>query len=83
MNVPLGQYNSDWLINLGSNRYVIRPQLGVLHQRRSWQFEVTGSLFLFQDNDEFWLGTRLEQDPLWFVQGHVIYEASTASYMLL
>jgi hypothetical protein len=73
IGVPLGQYNSEWLINLGSNRYVVRPQLGLLHQRDKWQFEVTGSLFLFQDNDEFWKGTRLEQDPLWFLQGHVIY----------
>ena len=70
--LPLGEYNSEWLLNLGSNRLVLRPQLGVLHQRHEWQFEVTGSLFLFQDNDEFWRGTRLEQDPLWFVQGHII-----------
>jgi Putative MetA-pathway of phenol degradation len=71
--LPLGEYNSDWLINLGANRYVFRPQLGILHQRREWQFELTGSVFLYQDNNEFWKGTRLEQDPLWFVQGHVIY----------
>jgi hypothetical protein len=71
--LPLGEYNGDWLLNLGGNRYVLRPQLGVLHQHNKWQFEATGSLFLFQDNNNFWLGTRLEQDPLWFIQGHVIY----------
>ena len=71
--LPLGEYTSERLINLGGNRYVIRPQLGVLHQRGRWQFEVTGSVFLYQDNDEFWRGTYLEQDPLWFLQGHVIY----------
>lgn len=70
---PLGDYNSEWLINLGGNRYVLRPQLGVLHQRHKWQFEATGSVFLFQDNDEFWRGSKLEQDPLWFVQAHIIY----------
>jgi len=71
--LPVGEYNSDWLLNLGGNRYVFRPQLGVLHQRHKWQFEATGSVFLFQDNDEFWRGSKLEQDPLWFLQGHVIY----------
>jgi hypothetical protein len=71
--MPLGEYYDDLLLNLGGNRYVFRPQLGVLHQRYKWQFEVTGSVFLFQDNDEFWNGNKLEQDPLWFVQGHVIY----------
>jgi len=71
--LPAGEYNPDWLLNLGGNRYVLRPQIGLLHTRHNWQFEATGSVFLFQDNDEFWRGTRLEQDPLWFIQGHVIY----------
>lgn len=71
--LPFGEYTSERLINLGGNRYVVRPQLGVLHQRGKWQFEATGSVFLYEDNDEFWRGTYLEQDPLWFLQGHLIY----------
>lgn len=70
---PLGDYNNTKLINLGGNRFVVRPQFGVLHQRYKWQFEVTGSVFLHQTNDEFWEGNKLEQEPLWFAQGHVIY----------
>lgn len=73
VTLPLGDYNDQKLINLGGNRFVLRPQLGVLHQRYKWQFEATGSVFLHQDNDEFWAGNKLEQDPLWFVQGHAIY----------
>lgn len=30
-------------------------------------------MFLFGDNDNFWKGAVREQDPLWFIQGHVIY----------
>ncbi len=73
VTLPLGDYNDQKLINLGNNRFVIRPQLGVLHQHYQWQFELTGSVFLYQKNDEFWKGNELKQDPLWFVQGHVIY----------
>jgi len=32
---PLGQYFNDRLINLGDNRYSIRPQLGIVHSGRS------------------------------------------------
>jgi len=71
--MPLGQYTNQRLFNLGANRFVISPQLGILHQRHRWQFELTGSVFIFQDNDDFWRGTYLEQDPLWFIQGHVVY----------
>ena len=72
VTLPLGEYAADQLINLGGNRYVVRPQLGVLHQRMAWQFEATASLALFEDNDEFFGNTRLEQDPLWFLQLHAI-----------
>jgi len=71
--LPLGEYTDRRLINLGGNRFVLSPQLGILHQRHRWQFEVTGSAFFFQDNDEFWHGAYLEQDPLWFIQAHVVY----------
>jgi hypothetical protein len=71
--IPTGEYRSDRLINLGNNRWVVRPEIGVLHQRNQWQFEVTGSVFIFGDNDEFWMGNVREQDPLWFAQGHAIY----------
>jgi hypothetical protein len=73
LTLPLGNYNSNRLIDLGNNRYVMRPQLGVLHQRNKWEFETTASVFLYGRNDEFFQGSVLEQDPLWFVQGHVSY----------
>jgi hypothetical protein len=73
LQLPFGDYNDQKLINLGHNRLFVRPQLGVLHQRYKWQFELTGSVFLYQNNDKFWNGNELKQDPLWFLQGHVIY----------
>jgi hypothetical protein len=71
--LPTGEYREDRLINLGQNRWALWPQIGVLHQRKRWEFELTGSVGMFGDNDEFFQGTKREQDPLWFVQGHIIY----------
>jgi hypothetical protein len=70
--LPLGEYFPERLINLGQNRYIVRTQLGVLHQRGPWQFELTGTISFYQDNDEFFGGTQLQQDPLGFVQAHLI-----------
>jgi hypothetical protein len=72
VKVPLGEYSSDRLINLGQNRWIMRPQLGVLHQRGKWEFELTGSVIFYGKNDEFWKGTVRQQDPLWFLQTHII-----------
>ena len=73
VTMPLGEYSSERLINLGSNRWVIRPQLGVTHTRGRWTGELTGSVFLYGDNNEFWMDTKLASDPLWALQAHLIY----------
>ncbi len=73
VHVPLGQYFDEKLINLGTNRFTIRPQLGVVHNRGRWGFELTGSVWIYTDNDDFFGGKKLEQDPLYTIQGHIVY----------
>jgi hypothetical protein len=72
VRLPLGEYHEDKLINLGQNRYSIAPQLGVLHTRGLWSYELTGTVACFTDNDEFFNGNTLEQDPLFALQAHVV-----------
>lgn len=73
VSVPLGEYKNDKLLNLGGNRVVIVPEIGVVHTRGRWSYELTGSVFLFGGNDEFWNGNKYEQNPLYAVQAHVIH----------
>jgi hypothetical protein len=73
ITAPLGEYQDDKLINLGQNRWRIRPQLGVLHNWDKWAAEVTSSVFLYTDNDDFSGDSKLEQDPIYALQGHLIY----------
>jgi len=70
--LPLGEYHEERLINLGQNRWVFRPQVGVVHSRGPWSYELTGSAFLSTDNDAFRGGVTRKQEPLYAVQGHVI-----------
>jgi len=80
IGLPLGEYLEGRLLNLGQNRYYIRPQMGVLHTRGKWSYELTGSVFLFGDNDDFFGGATLEQDPLYAVQTHLIYAFDKPGY---
>ena len=70
---PLGEYDEQFLINLGQNRWVFRPQAGFVHTRGRWSFELTASGYFYTDNDEFFMGQTREQDPLFAVQAHAIY----------
>jgi hypothetical protein len=71
VSLPLGGYDPTELINVGRNRYTLRPQVGVLHERGPWSFELTGSMFLFSDNNDFVDSVTLSQDPVWALQAHV------------
>lgn len=74
VQLPTGDYMDDKLINLGTNRFTFRPQLGVKHQRGKWSTEVTGIVALYTDNDDFFNGKKLEQEPLYSIHGHLIYD---------
>jgi len=73
VQLPTGDYMEDKLINLGSNRFTFRPQLGVVHNRGKWSMELTGEVLLYTDNDDFFNRKELEQDPLYTSQFHLIY----------
>lgn len=72
VSLPLGQYYEDKLLNLGQNRFIFRPQIGAVHTRGPWSFELTGSAFIYTENDEFWNGNKRGQDPLFALQTHII-----------
>jgi len=73
VTLPFGEYKQEKLLNLGANRFVFRPQLGFVHTRGHWSYELTGSVLLFTDNDDFFGNNKREQDPLYALQGHLIY----------
>jgi len=70
--LPLGEYDDDKLINLGQHRFALAPQLGVLHLRGPWSFELTGSTVFYTDNRSFFGDTTLSQEPLFTVQSHFV-----------
>ena len=73
VQLPTGNYMDDKLINLGTNRFTFRPQLGVVHNRGKWSIEFTSAVWLYTDNNNFFNGNKLEQDPLYTCQAHVVY----------
>jgi hypothetical protein len=73
LTVPLGKYCDDCLINIGANRWSARPQIGVVHTRGPWSLELSGSAFLFADNDSFFDNIILKQKTVYALQAHAVY----------
>lgn len=81
--LPTGDYHSDKLINLGQNRYAIRPQLGVTHSRGPWSAEITGEIGFYGDNDDFFGDKTLSQKPLYIMHAHLIRSFSPGQWLAL
>jgi hypothetical protein len=73
--VPLGQYDSDKLVNIGSNRWSVKPEIGISKAIGRFNLELAAAVTFFTANSDFLGGRTLEQDPIYSVQGHVVYEA--------
>ena len=71
--IPTGQYDPRRLVNIGSNRWSFKPEVGLSKPYGKWTMEVAGGVWLFTANKNFFGGARREQRPLLSLQGHLIY----------
>lgn len=70
---PIGQYDASKLINLGSNRWGVKPEIGVSKAMGRWTLELAAAAMLYEDNERFFGGRTREQEPIYSVQGGAIY----------
>lgn len=73
VTAPSGQYDSSRLINIGTNRWSIKPEVGVSKAIGPWTLEGGAGVTFYTDNDAFAGDNVRGQDPLYSLQAHVIY----------
>jgi hypothetical protein len=73
VSAPLGQYDEDKLVNLGNNRWFVKPDIGISKAWGGLSLELSTGVYLFSKNDDFFGGKTLEQDPIFTAQAHVTY----------
>jgi hypothetical protein len=83
VSAPLGQYDDTKLLNLGSNRWSFRPELGISKAWGPWTFEVAPSVTFFSENTDFFGGNTFSQSLIYAVQGHAIYTFQSGIWMAL
>ncbi len=70
--IPTGFYETDKLINVGANRWAVKPELGyMIPLENRWLLELELGVWLFADNDEF-LGVTMEQYPVFAGELHLV-----------
>lgn len=80
VSIPAGQYDPSRVVNLGTNRWIFRPEVGVSKAFGPWTFEGKAVAVLFTDNDDFYGGKRREQDPVYALSAHAIHAFASGSW---
>ena len=73
VSAPVGQYDNTRLVNIGTNRWSFKPEIGVSKTAGPWTLEVAAAATLYTDNDDFNGGNTRSQDPIYALQAHAIY----------
>jgi hypothetical protein len=74
VTAPSGEYDGTKLINLGTNRWAFKPEVGVAVPAGHWDFDGYVGVWLFATNDNFYPGGLMRtQDPVVALQAHASY----------
>jgi hypothetical protein len=73
VSAPTGHYDESRIVNIGTNRWSIRPEMGVSKAVGNLTLELTAGATFFTDNKDFFGGQIRSQNPIYSSQGHAIY----------
>ena len=76
VTAPTGQYNPDRLVNLGSDRWSFKPEIGLSQPfgpGQKWEFDGYANAYFYTDNTSYHGAEVLRQQPLPGLEGHISY----------
>lgn len=81
ITAPTGQYKETKIVNVGANRWAIKPGLGLSKVFDKVTLELAGDVEFYGDNDDFFGNFKREQEPIYSTQAHFIYDFSSGPWL--
>ena len=73
LTAPTGVYQSDKLINIGTNRWSFEPELGISKAIGPWTLDAAAAVVIYTDNNEFDTDLTRQQAPIYSTQFNLSY----------
>lgn len=73
LTAPTGDYDKDRVINIGSNRWVFKPQIAFGTPIGPTWLELNTYVSLYGNNNDYRGNGEFEQKPLYTIEGHYSY----------
>jgi hypothetical protein len=83
VTMPTGDYDKDRIINIGSNRWVFKPELAFGTPIGPTWLEINTYVSLFGANKDYHGDSKLDQKPLYAIEGHYSYTINRALWVSL
>jgi hypothetical protein len=84
IQAPVGEYDPTKLINIGTNRWAFKPEIGVSVPVKRWFLDAYAGASFFTNNENFYPGSATRrQDPLYQLQGHAAYVFKSRAWLAL
>ncbi len=87
---PTGQYDPARFINIGSNRWAFRPEVGLSRRWGNWILDAYAAVWFFTPNSDFFSSARAShgpnrqtQEPMGATEFHLSYNVSPRSWVSL
>jgi len=71
--LPMSQYDPDRLVNIGTNRFAFKPELGISRKYGRLILELASGISFYTDNHDFYQNQTRSQKPISYIQGHIVY----------
>src|SRR5262245_29707979 len=79
---PLGQYSPRQLINLGYNRWAVKPEIGLSHPAGRWTLDASAGVWMFSTNGSYYPARAVKrQHAVVALQGHASYSLPGRSWL--
>lgn len=83
ITAPLGSYDPARVVNVGTNRWTIKPEIGVSQALGNWVLEGALAASLFTDNHQYQVNRTRGQEPLYSAQAHLVYNIGPGTWAAL
>lgn len=72
-SIPTGLYYGDKRINIGSNRYAFKPEIGISKRFNHFYTEGYLGVWIYGKNSDYMSNKTLKQAPVYTMQAHTSY----------
>jgi hypothetical protein len=86
VSAPTGEYNANKVLNLGSDRWSFKPELGLSYPfgpEQEWEVDGYINAYFFTDNTAYQGVKILHQEPLPGIEAHVSYSVTPSFWTSL